>query len=78
MLMSILRHRLFHPVEEVHRVWTNKILAARAILLALPTRMAPLVMCAKNIGEVEKFAREEVYRALNELADRSKGNQEAG
>lgn len=40
------------------------------MLLALPTKISPSVMSATSIRDVEEKARDEVYLALNQLADK--------
>ena len=43
-------------------------MAAHAVLLALPVKIAPAVMSAKTLREVEEAARDEVYLAQDQLA----------
>lgn len=57
------------PADAVEEMMMGKVLAARAALLSLPTRIAPLAMSASTIREVEDAARDIVYEALNGLAD---------
>ena len=57
------------PAEEVERAWLDHVMSARAVLLALPTKLAPAVMGATTMREVETFARDEIYRALDALSD---------
>lgn len=65
------------PSEEVNQVWTDKIMSARSTLMALPSKIAPVVMSASTVRDVEDFARDEIFHALNELAG-AEGNQKAG
>ena len=55
------------PAVEVEKAWLDHVMSARAVLLALPTKLAPAVMGATTMREVETFAREEIYRALDAL-----------
>jgi len=55
--------------DVVHEMLMGKVMAARSGLLSLPSRIAPIVMSAKTMREVEDFAREIVYQVLNNLAD---------
>ena len=57
------------PADAVEQAWLDHVTAARAVLLALPTKLAPIVMSASTIREVEDFARDEIFRALDSLAD---------
>ena len=55
--------------EEVLRTWTDLIAAARARLLAMPSKLGPMLT---NVGDANVAAsriREEVYAALSELAE---------
>lgn len=53
--------------EEVIRVWTGMILSARARLLSIPSKVAPL-LDGKNKAERKEILERYVYEALNELA----------
>ena len=55
------------PAEAVEAAWLDHVMSARAVLLALPTKLAPAVMGATTMREVEEFARDEIYRALDAL-----------
>lgn len=55
--------------SDVERVWTGMIAAARAKLLALPTKAAPQVLALDGRPAVEAFLARIVHEALAELAD---------
>lgn len=54
---------------QVEQVWTAHIAAARAKLLALPTKAAPQVLALKNRTDVEGLLKAIVHEALAELAE---------
>ena len=56
------------PAEQVQSRWAAMVMAMRAKMLALPGRLASKAMTATTIREVEDYAREEIYFALDELA----------
>ena len=58
----------FLPRGEVHFMVTSAFARVRAKLLALPAKLAPLVVGAKSAAEAQKTLRDTVYQALNELA----------
>ena len=57
------------PAELVEMTWSAMIGAMRARMLALPSRMAPVVAGMTNTFDIEAAIRDEVYVALDELAD---------
>src|SRR5690606_21626476 len=61
------------PIEDVERNWSEMIAAARSKLLALPSRLAPVVMAVRDRREVEEAARRVVYEALTELGGGAAG-----
>lgn len=61
-------------VEAIERELGELVAAARAKLLSLPGKAAPLVMAADNLLEAERIIKNLVYEALTELA---RGNDEA-
>lgn len=56
-------------VEAVEIELGDLVTAARAKLLALPGKAAPLVMAADNLVQAERILRDLVYEALTELAN---------
>ena len=56
------------PADVVQRVWSGFTGAARARLLALPSRLAANC-CQQGFEEVEHRARAIVYEALNEISE---------
>ena len=63
------REGMLIPADDVECVWLSKVMAARAKFLALPARIAPVVMAATTIRDVEEAARDFIYEALTELAE---------
>jgi phage terminase Nu1 subunit (DNA packaging protein) len=55
------------PAENVAYAWQNEILNLRARLLALPSKMAPLVH-GKKLADIEELLQRTVYEALTELS----------
>lgn len=54
-------------VDQVERDLTARVLAARAKILAIPQRVAPVAVHSQSIREVEKACRKECEAALLEL-----------
>ncbi len=57
------------PAEEVKLNWLGMVSNMRARLLALPSRMAPMVAGMTKAFDIEQAIREEVYIALTELSE---------
>jgi len=57
------------PADLVLSTWQALVANARAKLLHLPTRVAPEVVAATSLPEIQEAVRKLVYEALNELAD---------
>ena len=55
-------------VVEFHAMMTTAFARVRSKLLALPAKMAPLVIAAKAPAEAQAMLRGVVHDALNELA----------
>ena len=55
-------------VGEFHQMMTSAFARVRAKLLALPSKMAPLVVGAKTAAEAQAMLRDTVHEALDELA----------
>ena len=55
-------------VGEFHLMMTSAFARVRAKLLALPSKMAPLVVGAKTAAEAQKMLKDTVHEALDELA----------
>lgn len=55
------------PAEEVVKQWGGMISAARAVLLALPSKVAPKAIASDSIKDIEAFVSEEIHRSLYEL-----------
>ncbi len=55
-------------VASFHTMVTASFARVRAKLLALPSKLAPLVVAAKTPAEAQRILKDDVYQALNELA----------
>lgn len=55
--------------KDMEEYMIGKVMSVRAGLLSFPTRVAPVVMSANTIKEVEDYTRDFVYRLLNDFAD---------
>jgi phage terminase Nu1 subunit (DNA packaging protein) len=58
----------FLPRGEVHIIVTSAFARVRAKMLALPSKLAPELAAIKTPAKVQRVIKDEVYRALNELA----------
>ena len=56
------------PVEDVAARWTEHVRAARSQLLALPTKLAPLLMGCSSIKQVKAELTEHIDAALRQLS----------
>ena len=57
------------PASLVQLTWTDYIANVRAKLLALPSRVAHLVITTDKYVEAEQIIKEQVYESLQELAE---------
>ena len=55
--------------EKVKEIWGAHIMAAKAKLLSLPTKMTPELLGQDDLLSIKKIIKKHVYEALNELAD---------
>lgn len=62
-------------VDVVKETWTKHVAAARARLLALPRKIAPIVKPLKTTREIEAAIKLEVYEALTELSTQNNDEQ---
>ena len=58
----------FLPHGEVHIIVTSAFARVRAKMLALPSKLAPELAAIKTPAKAQRILKDEVYRALNELA----------
>lgn len=54
--------------DEVKETWIKYVSSCRAKLLALPTKLAPMVAVTESVQEAKEIIKKEVYESLNELA----------
>lgn len=52
----------------VLQAWVDRTLKMRAVLLALPTKLASVALAAKSLIEVRDYCTQEIHRALHELS----------
>jgi hypothetical protein len=55
-------------VEDVSRAMANKLKAAQEYLNSMADRLAPLLAAETNVDEVDRMLREELRRAMNQIA----------
>lgn len=55
-------------IDQVVKDIQHILLASRSRLLAMPTRLAPLLIGINNPGEIESIVQEHIYEALEELS----------
>lgn len=57
------------PRDEVAAAWIDRVQILKGRLLALPSRVAPIVATAQDMRAIEQALRGEIIAALTELAD---------
>jgi len=57
------------PADDVEQTWNSIISNARNRFIAIPTKVAPAVFASNNLNEIRDIIKEEIYSALDELAD---------
>ncbi len=60
-----------HRSGDVERVMTDMLVSIRARLLAMPTKLAPLLVARNDAGYIRTVINREMLNALNELKDYS-------
>lgn len=58
-----------HHAADVEQVMNDMLGAFRAKLLALPAKVAPLLIAQNNLSAIQDILQSEIYEALNELSD---------
>lgn len=58
-----------HRSGDVERVMTDMLVSIRARLLAMPTKLAPLLVARNDVGYIRTALNREMLDALNELKD---------
>jgi phage terminase Nu1 subunit (DNA packaging protein) len=58
-----------HHASEVERVMTRMLSDFRAKLLALPSKVAPMLIARKEIAVIQDILQKEIYEALQELSE---------
>jgi phage terminase Nu1 subunit (DNA packaging protein) len=56
------------PIDKTQAVWTAYLANCRAKLLAIPHKLAPRVLLAKEVAEVQAIIEGEIHECLTELA----------
>lgn len=57
------------PSVDVELAWSSMVSNARNRMIAIPTKVAPSVFASKNLNEIRDILKNEIYLALDELAD---------
>ena len=57
------------PSTDVELAWNSIVSNARNRLIAIPTKVAPVVFASKNLNEIRDIIKDEIYAALDELAN---------
>jgi hypothetical protein len=57
------------PSSDVELTWNSLVSNARNRLIAIPTKVAPVVYASKNLNEIRDIIKDEIYSALDELAN---------
>jgi phage terminase Nu1 subunit (DNA packaging protein) len=57
------------PANDARHAWSGMVANARTRLIAIPSKIAPLVVSAESINEAQDIIKNEIYEALQELAD---------
>jgi phage terminase Nu1 subunit (DNA packaging protein) len=58
-----------HKSTDVERVMTDMLVAVRTKLLALPSKLAPILVSRNDIGFIKDTVSKEILEVLNELCD---------
>lgn len=61
-----------HKSEDVMMVWTESITNCRSRLLAIPTKLAPILFEAETVADIQEALKKAIYEALDELSEYSK------
>ncbi|GHS90855.1 hypothetical protein AGMMS49957_17530 [Synergistales bacterium] len=70
--LALMRGEL-HKSEDVMRVWTENVMNCRLRLLAIPTKIAPILAENSDAQSVQEILKEAIYEAIDELAEYNKG-----
>lgn len=62
-----------HDAADIERVMTDMLTNCRSRLLSIPTKAAPILVGIEDIGNIEGILRQNIYEALNELANYEPG-----
>lgn len=58
-----------HKSSDVERVMTDMLVSVKTKLLAMPSKLAPILVSRNDIGYIKEVLNKEVLEALNELKD---------
>jgi phage terminase Nu1 subunit (DNA packaging protein) len=70
--LAVMRGEL-HKGDDVMRVWTENVTNCRSRLLAIPTKVAPVLAETGDAQNIQEILKDAIYEALDELADYNKG-----
>jgi hypothetical protein len=57
------------PVDEAAEAWSRIVATAKNRLMALPSKLAPVVVAANDLRQAEDLLKREIWKVLEELAD---------
>lgn len=57
------------PSADVELTWNSLVSNARNRMIAIPTKVAPVVYASRNLNEIREIIKEEIYLALDELSN---------
>ncbi len=66
--LALLRNEV-HAAEDIMAVMSGMLMAFRARLLALPTKMAPMLLAQTELTKIQDILRSGVYECLSELSE---------
>ncbi len=66
--LALLRNEV-HAAEDITAVVAGMLMAFRARLLALPTKMAPMLLAQTELTKIQDILRSGVYECLSELSE---------
>jgi phage terminase Nu1 subunit (DNA packaging protein) len=70
--LAVMRGEL-HKCDDVMRVWTENVVNCRSRLLAVPTKVAPILAEIGDAQNIQAILKEAINEALDELTDYNKG-----
>lgn len=66
--LALLRAEV-HSAEDIRAVMSGMLMSFRARLLALPTKMAPMLLAQAELTKIQDLLRSGIYECLSELSE---------